>query len=336
MFSFPAMFIIPALIITKCIQDKKIYYGCFFIFIGIALAGLYLYFSDLSNYEFLKVYWGSQEKGFSILPSFSFIWGFIKDCCQFYVYNCNKFLMSILVMPLIAIGSALLYKEKNKYFYLIILIFVFAVFASMLSFYLLMPKLALFLAPIFILLISKCFDLSIFSGNFKIKYSFYVFLCLYLILTFGIIIPFINISEDTMVYYNKTSSGRDKSVLDRLKVKEYSLFLLDNFKENDIVLASKEFLYNINWYKAYYKYNKYYDIKTIENVDFDIVDEYTKKFIDENLNKSKLWFFGRDYEYYFRCSGAEVIEMLLKNKKIDYTIYKNNDLYLIFTNNIRK
>ena len=41
-------------------------------------------------------------------------------------------------------------------------------------------------------------------------------------------------------------------------------------------------------------------------------------------------------KYYFRCSGAEVIEMLLKNKKIDYTIYKNNDLYLIFTNNIRK
>ena len=59
--------------------------------------------------------------------------------------------------------------------------------------------------------------------------------------------------------------------MDRLKVKEYSLFLLDNFKEN------------INWYKAYYKYNKYYDIKTIENVDFDIVDEYTKKFIDEIL-----------------------------------------------------
>ena len=41
----------------------------------------------------------------------------------------------------------------------------------------------------------------------------------------------------------------------------------------------KEFLYNINWYNAYYNYNKPFNIHTIDNIDYNMVANYTKNFI---------------------------------------------------------
>ena len=123
--------------------------------------------------------------------------------------------------------------------------------------------------------------------------------------------------------------GRDKSLSDRNKVKEYSLFLLNNYNNNDKILASDEFLFNIKWYKSYYNYPIELNITTIPRIDYSLVDSQTQQFIVENKQNHKLWFFGRNFEYYFRCSNSDIIEKLLKENNINYVKFQNKNLYLI-------
>ena len=51
-FSFPAMFNIPAIIITKMIENKKIYYKAFFPLLGVIGAGLYSRWLFRNIYDF--------------------------------------------------------------------------------------------------------------------------------------------------------------------------------------------------------------------------------------------------------------------------------------------
>ena len=100
-------------------------------------------------------------------------------------------------------------------------------------------------------------------------------------------VPYLNINESDLVYYNKSSMGRDKSLSDRNKVKEYSLFLLNNYNNNDKILASDEFLFNIKWYKSYYNYPIELNITTIPRIDYSLVDSQTQQFIVENKQNQK-------------------------------------------------
>ena len=329
LFSFPAIFIIPAIIFAIFIKDKKIYLNCIYIFCGIALAGLFVFLSDLNNYLFLKHYWNNVENGFYIIPSFGFIWNFIVSSCKFYIYDLNT-ICPVIITIFIIMGLFLFIKEKKEISYIIIFIFFFAIIASITSIYPLKPKLDLFMAPIFILLIAKSFDIPFILNkynNSKILINIILITCL--LFTLNLDVPYLNINESDLIYYNKSSMGRDKSLSDRNKVKEYSLFLLNNYNNNDKILASDEFLFNIKWYKSYYNYPIELNITTIPRIDYSLVDSQTQQFIVENKQNHKLWFFGRNFEYYFRCSNSDIIEKLLKENNINYVKFQNKNLYLI-------
>ena len=327
--SFPTIFLIPAISLAKIIEEtKKFDWKLLWICGGILSAGLYLYLYDVVTYNYLKDYWGVVEKGFSSFPTPSFILRFISDACKFYIYNFNSGYLYYLLIY-VCCGFVLFLKEKNFISKVAIFTIIFALCASVMEVYPFKPKLALFLAPMFIIFIAKSFDiLSYIKCSDKSKYIYNTLLCIILIAITKINIPYFNMSENDIVYYNKAVNGRNKSIEDRNLVKDFSMEILKNAKSTDKILASEEFKYSIKCYKFYYNFDIDPDV-TSYGYKSKVPAEYIlKKFMDQNKNKN-LWFIGRNGERYFKCLNIEDLIKLFKIKNLKYKIYTKNDLYLI-------
>ena len=332
--SIPTVFIIPAIVISKFLENKSIDKKVSIIFLAFLIAGLMLFIPDIQNYLFLKEYWGHVEKGFTIFSSLDSLFLLIKDACIYYIYNFNVH-YCIYICAFLLAGFLMLFRDKKNKAILISLIFIFAVIASVLNVYPLKPKLVLFMLPIFILLLAKSFDIT----NFIVNKTYSILSGLLFIVCFvyfiGINIPYVNIPDNQIAFYNRTSKGRDKSLSERNSVKESCIFLIDNSDSNNRVLASAEFLYSLRYYKAYLKSQKNINIETYADIaqkrlsdkDIEII---VTKFLDENLNSGNdIWFMGRDNEYYFQCPNYSELEKILNRYNLKYKSDRYRDLYLI-------
>ena len=332
-FSFPAIFIISAVILANISKNNKFNLKSLWILIGVFLAGIYLFLYDLNTYVFLKEYWNNVEGGFNLFPSLKFIWTFIHTGCQYYIYNFNSLFIPVIV-GFILTGLVVMHKQDKTKAKIFILIFVLALIASLLNAYPLKPKLALYMLPVFILLISKVFDMNIYLKLTSQKFIFNIFTCLLLLMVTGINIPYINMSENNLVYYNKSSNGRNKSVEDRTKVKEYSLEIIKNFQAKDVIFASEEFVYSLKYYNCRYKFNK--NLKIIPFADTpasNVSNEDMTELVENTINKNEYsgyWFIGRNDELYFKSLNFEETENIVKQHLFKYKIYKQNDLFLIY------
>ena len=332
--SFPSIFIIPAIILSKISRNNKFDLKILWILFGILLSGLSLFLYDINNYIFLKGYWDKVEGGFSLFPSIKFIWNFIYTGCKYYIYNFNSIYTPIIVF-IILMALVFSYKENRNNARLYIIIFIFALIAASLNAYPLTPKLSLYLLPIFIFLISKFFDIDIYIKSNYQKVVFYMFTSLILVFTIGINIPYFNMDENTLIYYNKLSNGRNKSIEDRVSVKNYCIEILKNYKSEDIIIASEEFVYSLKYYNCRYHYDKILNIvpfsklpvtKNISNNDMKQIFE--NNIIDKN-KYSKIWFISRNDEKYFKCLNYDDIKSILIKYNLNCNVLKHNDLFLI-------
>ena len=72
LFSFPAMFIIPATVFAKSIEEKLFNYKSILILLSIIMCCLYLYLIDTDIYLLMKNYWANHEVGLINLSLSSF------------------------------------------------------------------------------------------------------------------------------------------------------------------------------------------------------------------------------------------------------------------------
>lgn len=316
--SFPTLFIIPAIIVSKYIEFKKFYLKTLFVWISFVLSGLYLYLYDVKNVSYLQNYWGRVEHGLTMSPSADFLIEFFIDYCQYSIYNFDAHYVWM-VVSFVVIGFYVLYKHRKNFSFVLLLIFMFAIIASVIGVYPLKPKLSLYMVPIFVLLISKGFDLLENCGIYKILLNVVLSFCL--LCAFGFNVPYLNISQSDMAYYNKSTKGRNKALDDREHVKEFSLYVLNNYQSSSKILASREFLYSLMYYKAYNNIDIVPNIITFD----EIQNQYFGDFINENQN---LWIIGRSNEHYFKSPQLDDVKEVLKGRKYQYFYHK--DIYLFF------
>ncbi len=312
--SFPSMFIIVSIVLAKYIEEKKITNKTFFILGGVIFSGLWLYFFDVNVCHFMKEYWFSEK---------SFIQMFLVTI-KYLLYNYHHYFI-FQITPIIIIGFLLVLKEnKYRFFQLIILICLSLIF-SLLKIYPFSERLALYFLPVSIIMIVKLFDLSDLLPKYKFIYRIFLLIIIFSILKVNI--PFLTVSYESMIDFRKPTD-RVRSLESRSKAKEYTLFVLDNFKLEDKILASEEFIFYTKYYKKYYNYKKNIAFSEYDK-DWTVkVNKTSKKFIKKNEDFYKLWFWGRDYECYFRDSDSDYI---IENLKKDYKINFFEGMYLIYT-----
>ena len=332
--SFPSIFVIGAMVFSKIIEEKKADKNSLVILITLALAGISLYLYDIQNYIFLKDYWNSVENGFNILPSITFISKFIYESCIYYIYNFNVSHAGY-VLAAILIGFMIMFKDKKNLANIVSLTIIFAIAASLIGAYPLKPKLELFMLPLFILLSVKVFDAEIHIKS-RYMWGLNIILLVYFIIVFGINVPYFNISERQLVYYNNTSQSRNKSLNDRNAVKKVCLNVINNAESNDAIIASSEFLYGIKDYKAFLNspknlnINIYADIAQ-EKLSQNLLENDVRLFVNKNLSSgNNMWFIGRDDEQYFQCPNYITIEEILNGYNLKYQTFRYKDIYSVY------
>lgn len=326
--SFPMFFVIPSMVLAKFIEEKNISKRAILILICVLLAGLYLYLYDVHTFDFMQKFWffsGTKKNTFKYM-----IGGTLG-----YFMNNFKNNFSYYLVALNFAGLIVLLKDKFDKAILFICLISLPLFTSLLLIYPFRERLVLYLLPIFIILISKIIDFPILF-NVKIKWELIIkiVLCILVLFILNVKIPLINLSEIDIIKYAKLNE-RDRSLNARLLTKKFSLMVLDNYNDNDRILASDEFIYYINFYNKRYKYNKNlkfhsygYDFKKEINT-----YKVAEKFVNEFGDKCKLWIIGRDYENYFRCCQFWDIETayLKKNLKYNFNLSDKWELYLLDT-----
>ncbi len=320
LFSYTAGIIIPAMLAAKCIEEKKISVNAVLILLGII--GIYIHFrlSDIYTNNFMKSFWFNDFFICSrIINSFSFL------------FNNYTFYFKICFPILFCIGFYTLYKEKNNYLFLFSFLFIIPVITSLIKMYPFENRLVLYMLPILIILIVKSLESKVIKND-TARILIKEFVCILLFLLV-IKIPLINIPEKELVYrYN----DRNRSYIERICIKDASLYIINNYREGDKILASEEFIYFINYYI------KRYNLKKINFSTYGFRDSYiercrayiiAKDFIKENKNKSKIWFIGRDNDEYFRCASHKEIEQLLNMEDLNYQLMLsyNKEIYIINT-----
>ena len=129
----------------------------------------------------------------------------------------------IVILCLITAGLVVLFKENKNKAFMVLLTFFFAIISSAVNAYPLSPKLALYMLPMFLLLITKFFDITEFFNKNYTRIIFNICIVFILIFTFGIKIPYLNINQNQIIYYNQGIKNRNKSIEDRLAVKNICL-----------------------------------------------------------------------------------------------------------------
>ncbi len=159
-FSFPAMFCITAIFITKMIENKKIYFKAIFPIFGVIFSGLYSMwlFRNIMDFEI-----HCEEVWQTGLLEFSFN-SFNKMLTEFFEYiNINY---NYGIWFLIA-GTIIFIVQKNKYAICMFICFIIACIASLLHVYPLTGRIMLYMTPVFAFFILKPIDIEINNGNIK-------------------------------------------------------------------------------------------------------------------------------------------------------------------------
>ena len=313
LFSFPAMFIIPSIIISKTIEEKYINFKCLFILAGIFITCLYLFLIDTNLYLHMIDFWSNTFQGFLSFSQTNNLQILKKIINDF--LNPHSILLSIFLIFL----GVLSYRGKKElllFFILFIIIFL----ASILKIYPLYPRLTLFLIPVILLLTVK--SIEYFNKN-KMKY-------LILIIVILNIQPILNFNMAKN--YQTLLSNFGQSYNERICIRDMVKYSLINCQKQDYLLHSAI----LGYYTLYsIIYNQPNNIKynLYEYLDEDLIKKYSIDFINKTDKHSIRWIMINEDKSMFLTSQLSFIEQIIKLKNLKYEkIYFNDEykkIYLI-------
>ena len=239
LFSFPCMFIIPAMFLLKVLEERCFNKNLFIVPIGFFLSTLYLYFLYRQIYSF-EIYEAEWQVGF-LTFSFDSFWAMVQDFVWFLMFGCSEYNICILFL-LFVWGLFLLCYSKKKEAYLILLIILFAVIASFLKIYPLKARMILYFIPFLFLAFSKVIDYMMKERRIESFVSA-------IIMSFFI---FYNMHFNPISFYflDMEKYNMRTPIEERYAVKETCTKMLDKMSEEDI-------LFSLSLYHNYAQYYSY-------------------------------------------------------------------------------
>ena len=258
LFSYTAIPIIAIIILLKILQNGSLKEKLNYIypFSAVLLSGLYVLIRSFSTKDFMYKFWAGK-----FLP----FWDLLTDCFKYFEFD-ERFINFMICFFIFGFVLTLLKWKKNI---LPILIFLFAISASLLKIYPMAERLLLYLIPIFIIFLMYPLE------NINNKYLNITKNTVILIILFF----FINIPQLLCNVFNKNFDIMD-SPYERTLKKNASEFFLNKITPYTNIYCSY-FMYS---------YIKYYDLVSSHNKLKNINYIYNWN-IDENLIKN-CWLIG--------------------------------------------
>ncbi len=336
--SFPAVFITPAFICAKLIEEKCISKKVIPVIFGYVLSCTYmgLLYINIHSYEKSEFEW---QSGFLTFSAKS-VHDVLSNFFMYSIYNYNDKYFYIIIAFLIA-GLVLLLKYNRKYGILFTLIIAAYTLASFLHIYPLVGRMILSLIPILILLTVKISDNKQFQDD-KLNAALpdYIKSLICVVFIFIILnlkcIPYVNIPEEKI---NLRVSEKSRNVM-AYAMKD----VLKNIQSNGQVLTTEEIRDWALFYNYYLKYKKnlsftmYFDIADTPEKADKTLNDYLDLLIKDNKPGCKL-IIVRHYEDWETFEGKKIlvfleskIDEVLKSRKIKYTKNKKEFVYWYFLN----
>lgn len=319
--SFPCLFLLPALIIGKCFEEKVFNYRILLIILSMGFPSLYLYllYKDLRLNEVQISTW---QSGF-IQFSYESISNMLYDVFSFLTAHW-PFNYSLYVVLFILSGIIIYFAEKNKKAYFLLFILIFVILASLLKIYPLSSRITLYLLPVFLLLMLKTADFTWDRDiNERIintlKSTIIIILLLNMMNSFYI--PYIKVSLEQTVNF--------RDPLERRIAKEkITNYFLDNYKNGDLVLSVGEA--PSVWFKFYMKLNN--NKKNInyesENITVDKIE--AKELIEALVSKRQNAWIVLNDNVNDVLGYSALAQEVLNNKKVKYTQKKEDSINLFY------
>ncbi len=313
--SIPSIFITGAFVLYNLVKKnieilKKLLY--FFITYFVLMPFYYFYtLAPSRDSKLIPDFWDFFQSGFLTLNPLSFM-NMLKENLIFIFEQKNFVLFGAILFIL---GLIILFKNiksKNlkarKLSLMILFVFLCAIIASLLMFYPIKERIALYLVPFFIVLILKPLDMANFTENKSKSAAAGLLLCL-----------FISVYFQPVYYHNiykrieikKGTGGKLMSVLKQ------------NYKESEIVVyndASRS-IYKYYSLSQNFRTDKYIMINTIE---------YDKEYYINLLNmlpKNNTYWFYYPYDYH-KKPVIPFVEEWAKDKDI-LDVIKTDTSYLL-------
>lgn len=326
LFSFPCLFIVPAVILLKIIEEKSINKKMFIIPIGFIVSLIYTYLLYKKQYqvELLESEWQKGFLSFSFSSNCNLLTEFIN-----FLYNYNgtpgtQYLIFIIMFIMfIVLGGGLLIASKKQETYLIAIILCFTVIASFLHIYPLVNRMILYLIPFIILALAKLVDFEDLKNRVQMVKSFV--LCvfvLYFLQCYNL--PFFNVNGDALSYRVPISSCIDS--------KELILEMCQSMSDGDRLYAGWDLYVHSKYYsflcKGYVPF-KYFEI--FNSQDKDEILKNLGVIYEEMSESEKLYILLRKMyvnDDELNISIFNEVEKLLNDKKILFEKAENESFLL--------
>lgn len=337
LYSFPAIFIIPSMVISKSIEEKYFDFKSLFIFTGILICCIYLYYIDKNTYEFMLSYWNSVEYGF-IKLNFNSVCNIFTENFK-YLFNLHNLanikLKEYLLLSVFIIGLIIFNKENHKEKLLFLLIFLFSIIASMLNIYPFANRHILYLLPIVIIYYASIIDYNLplnsklFSNIKKLqtneKFKNIFLFCSSCIISCLILI-FININLWGSLNFNPDDTYCTfYKVPERKTLENQMKSILNNYKENDKLVLNDEIMVTAEFYNYYFNFNKNLTYEIYPN-SLNQLGEFIENILKNKKNNSSIYFVAKKNSFSY-VPEAELIEAEIKKQNIKYSEYIDDYIY---------
>lgn len=284
-YSFPAVFLIPAIICCIFLEKQYNLKEKFLFLIPQILSGLIFYkifFINMFNSQKAGMtnYW---QNDFLNIHNLKFLFNKAYD---FMFFDGN------ILLFISAIGLFLFLKEKDKFGKFALFLFSVLITASFLNLYPFSGRLILFLTPIIILLIVKAFD----KKNI---------ISMFLLILFLIgIYPQIKNTKNTILQnnYNKNNSNP----------REMVQYLSTQIKENDIVYVNTDSNSDYLYYKQLYKIKNKEYINTPQHLN---KNDYIWFFLPNNAALTYEQIINKDYKILYENKNKDSLLIYAKKLK---------------------
>ncbi len=323
LFSFPAMFIIPAIILAKCIEEKHFNPKILLIFMGVCSACLYLYFIDRECYKFMVQYWGSDIylSGF-LEPSFGSFNLLINNFFN-YIFSgvTNSDYFNIKYFVLVSLIFFFIHKQKEAFIFLFIILF--TLLASFLKVYPFSQRVSLYLIPIILILIAKLIDFSYSLTKEKI-------LIFKSVLIAGLILFLVP-------HYNKFSFSIEKfsNLIKPENQREdfyyYSKNIMSKANNEDIIIVPHSIEVLLRFYNNYLSENKKLNIIMYDcpEDNKEVTErQLLKKILDNYDHSINIWISGKYRDCWdISSDNINIVEDELKKHNLKYTKTDDGVIY---------
>lgn len=322
LFSFPCLFIVPAVVLLKMFAEKSLNKKMFIIPIGFIVSLIYIYLLYNQQYQ-IELMENEWQKGF-LNFSFSSNCNLISDFVNFlFHYNVSP-VLPYLIFIMFVFGIILLILSKKLEAYLIAIIVSFTVIASFLHIYPLSSRMILYFIPFIILALAKLVDVENIKNCVQAIKSFV--LCVFVLYFMQCYnIPFLNVDLDNLNYR--------EPIVFRNHLKEIIVEMFKSMNDGDKLYSFWREYVHAEYYsftsKGYvpFEYFELPDPSNKEQVlkDLDVILSDLKESETLYMLLSKTVYVNTDE---LDISIFNEIETFLNDKKILFEKVENDSLFL--------